>query len=108
MAEMKRQSIPRRTGKCKLEKNVPLPVTTYEIETNIPVPGPIKREYPFAKLKVGESFLEPEGTDGLPLRDLQNRLLCCARRYKRSSKTAAKKDFTTRTVPAGIRCWRIK
>ena len=64
-----------------------------KIESGIPMPA----KFPFAEMKVGDSFLVPEGTS-------KNVVGVYARRH--AIKTGTK--FTIRKTPEGYRCWRIE
>ena len=66
---------------------------TIKIESNIPMPT----RFPFADMKVGDSFLAPEGT---------NKSLVAVYASRHAKKTGTK--FTVRRTPEGIRCWRIE
>ena len=64
-----------------------------KIESGIPFPAHI----PFADMKVGDSFLVPEGIS-------KSTVAVYANRY--AKKTGTK--FTVRKTPEGYRCWRIE
>ncbi len=66
---------------------------TIKIESGIPMPA----KFPFAEMKLGDSFLVPESTS-------RNVVTVYARRH--AIKTGMK--FTIRQTPEGYRCWRIK
>jgi len=81
----------------------------YQIEPNLPIPVPRGAllppcEFPYASMKVGDSFLVP-ATNGERYRrqiDASN----AARDWrKRTRKTTFK--ITTRQTPEGVRVWRI-
>jgi hypothetical protein len=64
-----------------------------KIESGIPMPA----KFPFAEMKVNDSFLVPESTS-------KNVVGVYARRH--AIKTGMK--FTVRKTPEGYRCWRIE
>ena len=64
-----------------------------KIESGIPMPA----KFPFAEMKVGDSFLIPAGVN-------KGTVAVYANRY--AKKTGTK--FTTRKTPEGYRCWRIE
>ena len=64
-----------------------------KIESGIPMPA----QFPFAEMRVNDSFLLPEGTKRLTV-------AVAAGRY--AKKTGTK--FTTRKTAEGYRCWRIE
>jgi len=66
---------------------------TIKIESHIPFPA----KFPFAEMKVGDSFLVPVGTH-------KNTVAVYATRYARKTGT----KFTVRKTPEGYRCWRIE
>ena len=75
---------------------------TYAIEKNIPTPElrfPRKKtaKYPFAKMKVGDSFFVPEGK--------LNRISTSMAYFHNHNKP---KRVTARTIEGGVRIWRIK
>ncbi len=76
-------------------------MSTYEIEKNIPIPGPGGRnprpEYPFAEMEVGDSFFVPKETN----RDI-NQISARASAFG----SATNKKFKCSTVDGGIRVWR--
>jgi|WetSurMetagenome_2_1015567.scaffolds.fasta_scaffold397436_3 hypothetical protein len=78
----------------------------YKIESNIPIPPPIKVEntskYPINKMKVGDSFLVPFDTKDMDKkRKMRNSLTSVFSRKK-------PKKFTVRMTEKGIRVWRIE
>jgi hypothetical protein len=80
-------------------------VTTYKIESNVPVPPPRrgrprKHKYPLAELQPGDSFFVPAPAD--ELNKMQNRLATIGRQH------VNKKFVTriTRDAPTGVRIWR--
>lgn len=64
-----------------------------KIESNVPVP----RKYPFEHMKVGDSFLIPDGM-------ARTTVSVAAGRYAAKHKM----KFTVRQTPQGFRCWRIQ
>ena len=73
----------------------------YKIEANIPVPAVVraggagrKPKYPFADLKVGESFLVPDKT----MNKMGSTVTLARKRTGR--------NFTLRNVEGGVRIWR--
>lgn len=75
----------------------------YEIEKGITLPHRYNLTYPFAKMKLWDSFFiaADENMD-----KLQQRLLRRARRYRIDNRNAFK--ICTRKVDNGIRVWRVK
>ena len=73
----------------------------YVIEKNIPLPSKIimnKREkYPFSLLKVGHSFLVPNG-----------KMRTVSVSVAKYNKQMPNRRFTARTIKEGIRVWRVK
>ena len=68
-------------------------MTDIKVESNIPLP--IK--YPFANMRMGDSFLLPEGVNRIAV-------AVAASRYGRSNN----KKFTVRKTKDGFRCWRTE
>lgn len=71
----------------------------FKIESNIPIPGKLHAKYPFASMKVGDSFyaagcLKPARRSSLSS--------CCVAFAKRN-----KVKFTTRREGDGVRVWRV-
>ena len=71
---------------------------SFALENKVPVPkrvktGGRKQKYPWAKMRVGQSFFVPAGEGS------QNGLTSCARAVGLSIKT--------RSVDGGFRVWRI-
>jgi hypothetical protein len=66
---------------------------TIKIESGIPMPA----KFPFAKMKIGDSFLIPVGVNKSTVSVYANR---------HAKKTGTK--FTVRKTPDGYRCWRIE
>ena len=64
-----------------------------KIESGIPMPA----KFPFAEMKVGDSFLVPEGMNKSTVAVYANR---------HAKKTGTK--FTVRKTAEGYRCWRIE
>ncbi len=81
---------------------------SYTIESNIPVP-PSKRKtkYPFAEMKVGDSFFVPETESDTKRVGMAAH--CFARELFLKKADQPRRKFTTKTQhsPAGTRCWRI-
>lgn len=69
-----------------------------KIEKNVPIPEDSKNnKYPWSKLKVGDSFLCPEGTNH--------------QAFQSSGRQWAKRNnvkFTFRSTDKGWRVWRIR
>lgn len=84
-----------------------------KVETGLPIPEPrsrgMKPTYPFAKLKVGESFSVPISGEryGTGNEKALQRIMCAAANWKRRNDTKA--EFTTRIDRADgvVRCWRV-
>lgn len=72
----------------------------YEIETDIPLEETRgnPKSYPFAKMKIGESFFVPTGERTIT--SLQSSLISAARRHEGK--------FTTRALEGGVRVWRVE
>lgn len=74
----------------------------YVIETNVPCPSPrgrgSKPKYPFAEMKVGDSFLATDST----AKQVGMAAVCWAKHHKNGFK------FSCRTLPDGARCWRVE
>lgn len=66
---------------------------TIKIEPGIPMPA----KFPFAEMKVGDSFL-------VPAKASKNTVAVYATRHARKTGT----KFTVRKTPEGYRCWRIE
>lgn len=67
--------------------------------------GPrMKRNWPFAKLNVGDAFTVPFGAD--EPQHLQRQLSAAGRVYSRNHNEHAK--FSTRMTDNGVKVWRIK
>jgi hypothetical protein len=65
-----------------------------KIESGIPMPA----KFPFAEMKVGDSFLVPEGMN-------KSTVAVYANRYAKKTGYA---KFTVRKTAEGYRCWRIE
>lgn len=80
----------------------------FKIESGVPMPDKNHRSaiYPFAQMKVGDSFLYSD----VYSQRLQMRAYSAARNWKSHSNIEGVKDwvFTTRKVDNTIRIWRIK
>ena len=81
--------------------------TAFKIEHGIPVPDYAPRgatTFPFAEMKVGDSFLVPAGTKRPNGKDWTVTSITHSWRW-----TANKKGmkFSARTLPDGVRVWRI-
>ena len=78
----------------------------FEIESNIPIPDPecgVKSKYPFADMKIGDSFLMPYA-DKTPVK--QRMVLIHAIRHFR--RKHPDRTFATRQQDTGIRVWRTE
>lgn len=76
----------------------------YAVERNVPAPG-INRpsratKYPFANLKVGDSFFVPHDRDNRAIPRVRSAASIWAKYHNHK--------LVTRTVDGGIRVWRIK
>jgi hypothetical protein len=74
--------------------------SAYQIEAGVPVPAPMRHytQYPFAEMKVGDSFMAP-------LRLLKSISSASVNWRKR---TSCKAKFTARKISdKQCRCWRI-
>lgn len=69
-----------------------------KIDSGIPIPGRKGRpeKWPFSKLKVGQSFL----ARGLEVEEFSGTVSAAKKRLKIG--------LTMRTVPGGVRVWRVK
>lgn len=78
---------------------------TFPIEHNVPIPpkrsGGRKRRFPFHEMRPGDSFLVPT-TSPAEQRLVRQRLAAYG------VQTLGKGAVTTRTVPRGVRVWRVK
>lgn len=99
---------PHRSGKRKPSAGVAVEASAgkykYKIERGIPV-GQDKRTvsaYPFAMMKVGDSFLVSVAPSARPA--TQRSVSAASVTFAKRTKTS----FTTRIVSNGVRCWRIK
>ena len=86
---------PENLGLFKVEKGFALPQDA----------GGRAPKYPFAQMKVGDSFLAPV-PEGEPAILVQKRVLRAANAFKTRHQSRA--VFTTRQTDEGIRCWRTK
>ncbi len=75
----------------------------YGIETNIPVPVERGSKYPFASLKIGNSFFVKSRDEERSA--VQNRLNAAVNNF-RKTKAGTGRKFIVRRVEGGIRCWR--
>lgn len=79
---------------------------TFEVESGVPIPAKrrlvIRSKYPFATLKVGDSFLVP--ATGADEDVIKNRLatLMSSRWHRETSRR-----LTLRTMRGGVRVWRV-
>lgn len=73
----------------------------YNIEKNIPFPSNIvikrREKYPFSQLKLGDSFLVPDGK--------MSTISVSVAKY---NKNMQKRRFRARTVKEGVRVWRVQ
>ena len=81
-----RKTRPRTDGPITIDRHVPVPLSA----------GRGLRKYPWDELRVGDSFLAPVRS----ITNLSNT------RALAQAKTGFR--FTLRTVPEGVRVWRIK
>ncbi len=90
----------------------------YKIEKGIPVPErkhPNCGKYPFKTMQQGDSFIisfkeiKHISDQIQKFKLIKSRIIYAFNQYKRRKKLT-KKDFqiSTRIMPAGVRCWRIK
>jgi len=81
-------------------------MTAFTIEKNIDIPAPRsgaygQAKYPFRKMRAGDSFLlKPNGDGKKGLERARVMVLLEAKKYK--------VKVTTRTVPGGVRVWKIQ
>ena len=78
-------------SKYKIQKGVPIP------DPNIPVTKTTK--YPWKDMEVGDSFLVPN-KDKDTVHALQNAARLSGKKHNR--------DYITRKLDKGIRCWRTR
>jgi hypothetical protein len=81
--------------------------TSYKIEKGIPIVGGTRnpnawRRYPLDKMKVGDSFLIPEGDPNAKPHLIQPAVKNYNRNYNLTTK------FVARAMPNGRRVWRIQ
>lgn len=87
----------------------------YDIEDGVPIPkrsasGGRKPLYPFAQLKVGQSFFIPyEDVDDVSIRRTKARIARAVTGANRPNKDdASAPAYTYRPVENGVRVWRNK
>ncbi len=73
--------------------------TTIKLQKNIPMPAP-KNKYPFADMKIGDSFFIKDEPGKPATRVVQP----AAAHYKRIDSSF---DYRTRQMDGGVRLWRI-
>lgn len=86
----------------------------YEIESNVPVPAVTRRArgsaYPFADMKVGDSFFVGTKDDADDQRAV-NRITAAARIFRKSNPQLAELRILARPITegdkAGVRVWRV-
>ncbi|GJH00244.1 hypothetical protein [Paraburkholderia terrae] len=78
----------------KIEKGIPAPCTPENLRTGR------KLLYPFAEMKVGDSFLVPETED---IRNRADRVKSAASTYSRKHSIR----LATKIVEGGVRVWRL-
>lgn len=81
------------------ERANPKQFTIIPIADGVPMPAEkmSRNVYPFAVLKVGQSFAYPEGIEAKR----------CHKATGNANRRHKPKIFRTRTLPTEIRCWRI-
>ncbi len=78
---------------------------SYEVEQQVPIPpctrGGRSRQsrFPFAQMQPGDSFLVPR--EETTAKRLATNAACYAKKWTKGWK------FCVRTLPEGIRCWRL-
>jgi hypothetical protein len=70
--------------------------STFKIESGIPVPPGNRANYPFAKMKVGDSFLVP---------GVKNSAAIASSVSYRKNRYG--ENYVCRTTEGGLRVWRI-
>lgn len=86
-------------------------MTKFKVESGIDIPEkridkiPTRDTYPFAEMKVGQSFLVKASTGELK-RKVGARLSTAIANYR--TRTGSPASFLVRTMEDGIRCWRIE
>lgn len=85
--------------------NTPADRPAFRIEKNVPIPpkgaGKRRVKFPFREMKPGDSFL-------VPAKSPAEQRLVRQRVTTYGIQTLGKGTITTRTVPKGVRVWRIK
>lgn len=80
----------------------------YKIQANIPIPprkaSGRRKKYPFQQMEVGTSFLVPKKDTNGDLERLKSRMVSAS---SMASKAFGFK-FTLRTLPEGVRIWRVQ
>jgi hypothetical protein len=81
--------------------------TRYRIEKGVPLSPPMRFEieFPFADMSKGDSFVMA-APGPAELKTNANRIHRQVRLFKRMY--GGDYAFTTRRIPGGIRCWRVK
>ena len=76
-------------------------MSAIQIDKNVPLPkkanGRLDHKYPFRQMKVGDSFLYPEGVSPT-----------AAYHVARYHSLKMQVQFTVRKTPEGFRCWRVE
>ena len=88
-------------------------MSEFKIEDGIPLPpnsrGAGYCKYPFAEMKVGESFLiAMPGATSQQRSSRASNVNATIRVFKQRDKTGKDKEFTRRAVDEGVRVWRVK
>lgn len=73
------------------------------LSSTVPIPQP-SNPYPFAEMKVGESFTVPKADVAYCRQAIQ--VYC--RRFRGKEEYATVPDFTTKQEGEGIRVWRVE
>lgn len=83
----------------------------FQVTSGIPIPANYNRgkpKYPFAAMKVGDSFFAPapEAT----VKRIGMAAYCFARELRTKTLGSENRKFLSRSVtdPDGVRCWRIQ
>ena len=76
---------------------------TYPIESHIPYVETERRDYPFDRMSVGQSFMVPY-IDGPDKQTVQRRVATVV--YRQHQKDDGRR-YSWKTVTEGIRVWRV-
>ena len=84
----------------------------FSIEKNVPLPEDLKttqnRKYPFADMKVKDSFLVPVNRTKTPASQIKHTVDAAARLFRLRYKHTGAWQFVTKVEAKGVRCWRTR